>query len=263
MRNEVLHRRRAARSGGSLRIAAFALLGVLTGVGASQAGDLGILDPVTLHGTTGLINTPVADVLPSGTIAFGVSVIDKEWAYHGRIQGKAPSRTDNIHYFLTAGFLPRVEVSVRASYFPDDRLYQDALETGTVDRGASGRILVLPEGKAHPAVAVGGDDVRGTRRFHALYVVGSKTFDVRPGWVKARISAGYGSTALDAENYVLDGGFGGGEVVLSDFLSLALDYDTEKWNTLVRLVAFRHLAARFALLNFEAPAGGLTWTHSF
>ena len=50
---------------------------------------------------------------------------------------------------------------------------------------------------------------------------------------------------------------------LSDTISWGLDFDTEKWNTGIRLVAFRHLAARFVLLNFEAPAGGFTWTHSF
>jgi hypothetical protein len=132
-----------------------------------------------------------------------------------------------------------------------------------VDRGGSGRILLLTEGDWRPALAVGGDDVRGTRRFHALYAVASKTFDLPPKWLQARVSAGYGSTVLDAKQYVLEGGFGGGELVFSDVVSLALDYDSEKWNTLIRLVAFKHLAVRYALLNFEVPAGGLTWTQSF
>lgn len=213
--------------------------------------------PCDLRGMTGLINTPTADVLPSGTVRFGFSLVDKQWAYHAR------GRTDNNHYFLSVGFLPRVEVSVLASYFPHDRLSVFLQGEGTVDRGGSGRILLLNEGKMRPAVAVGIDDARGTRRFHALYVVGSKWFTRDDLPVSARLSAGYGSTALRAKNYILDGVFGGGEVVYRGTASLALDFDTEKWNTSIRLIAFHRLAAHFAFLNFEAPAGGFTWTQSF
>ena len=204
-----------------------------------------------------MVNTPVASVLESGTIGFGFSLVDEQWAYNAR------GRTDNNHYFLTVGFLPRVELTVRASYFPQGTLFQTASEQGTVDRGAGGRILLIPEGERIPALAIGAEDIRGTRRFHSLYAVTTKTVDLPIKNLVARFSAGYGSDALTAKLHVLNGVFGGGEVFLSDTVSWGLDFDTEKWNTVIRLVAFRHLAARFVLLNFEAPAGGFTWTHSF
>lgn len=219
--------------------------------------EQGFLENFGLSGTTGVVNTPVASVLPSGTIGFGFSLIDEQWAYNAR------GRTDNNHYFLTVGFLPRVELSVRISYFPKGKLFQDADREGTADRGGSGRILLLTEGESRPALAIGVDDVRGTRKFHSLYAVGGKTFNLPVDDLAARISVGYGSDALDAKLHVLDGGFGSAELFYSDFLSWGVDYDTEKWNTIFRLVAFRHLAARFVLLNFEAPAGGFAWTQSF
>jgi len=223
---------------------------------AVRAGD-GYVVPNGLRGMSGLINTPTADVLPSGTLRFGFSLVDKQWAYHAR------GFSDNNHYFLSVGFLPRVEVSILASYFPHDKLSKFLEGEGTVDRGGSGRLLLLDEGRTRPAVAVGIDDARGTRRFHALYIVGSKWVRKENLPVEARLSAGYGSTALRAKNHILDGVFGGGEFVVRDAVSLALDYDTEKWNTSIRLIAFHRLAAYFAFLNFEAPAGGFSWTQPF
>jgi len=239
-------------------------LGLLAGRAASASArwgdpppETGYIVPTGLRGMSGLINTPTADVLPSGSIRFGFSLVDKQWAYHAR------GKTDNNHYFLTVGFLPRVEVSILASYFPHDKLSVNLPGEGTVDRGGSGRLLLLDEGRTRPAVAIGIDDARGTRRFHDLYIVGSKWLKKSEIPVSARISAGYGSTLLHAKRHVLDGVFGGGEIVYHDAVSLALDFDTEKWNTSIRLIAFQRLAAHFAFLNFEAPAGGFSWTQRF
>jgi exopolysaccharide biosynthesis protein YbjH len=210
-----------------------------------------------LDGMTGLINTPTADVLPSGGLRVGFSWFDKEWAYY--VRGKS----DNYHYFLTFGFVPRVEVSVRASYFPDDQLDTATNQKGTVDRGGNARVLVLTEKEKRPAVAVGIDDLRGTRRFHSLYAVASKTFTIKPKLLRLRLTGGYASDVLKADDHILDGGFGGAELGVGHFASWALDYDTEKWNTSVRLFAFRRVTAHLALLNFEGLAGGVSWTHQF
>lgn len=228
--------------------------GQWSGAAATEAW----LQAPALHGLTGLINTPTAYTLPSGALRVGVGWYDKDWAYHAR------GLSDNYHYYLTFGFISRVEVSVRASYFPDDAL-RDAGpdEKGTVDRGGSGRIQVLTEARTRPAVAVGVDDVRGTRRFHALYAVGSKTFSAKSDFFRMQVSAGYGSDVVDAKTYVLDGVFGGAELAVGRYGSLALDYDTEKWNTSLRIFVFRHVAASFALLHLESPAGGVSWTHQF
>jgi len=210
----------------------------------------------TLLGTTGLVLTPTADVLPSETILFGLTLTNKTWSYFDR------GDSDNYTYFLTVGFIPRVEISVRATYAPNDRLISDSEYTGTNDRGASGRLLVLTEGDRRPGLAVGIDDVRGTRRFHSLYAVASKGTTVFSGF-RARGSLGYGSDVLNAKNYVLDGVFGGGELRYRDVAGIALDYDTEKWNTSFRLVLFQRLAAYAAFLDFESPSGGISWYQRF
>jgi len=209
-----------------------------------------------LGGTTGLINIPTAEVLPSGTILFGVTVTEKKWAYFDR------GDSDNWNYFFTVGFLPRVELSLRATYAPNDRLYLGAENTGTVDRGVGGRLKIVKEGDLIPALSVGIDDARGTRRFHALYAVGTKGISVGQAG-SLRVTLGYGSDTMDAKNYVLNGAFGGGEFVLGDTFSLAVDHDTEKWNAAARLTLFHHLQATFVLLDFDIPSGGAAWFKRF
>lgn len=210
----------------------------------------------TLLGTTGLIMTPTADVLPSETILFGLTLTNKTWSYFDR------GDSDNYTYFFVVGFLPRVEISIHATYAPNDRLISTGDRQGTNDRGASGRLLLLPEGDRRPGLAVGIDDVRGTRRFHSLYAVTSKGFRLSSDFL-VRGSLGYGSDQLKAQNHVLDGGFGGGEVRYRDVAGIALDYDTEKWNTSFRLVLFQRLAAYAAFLDFESPSGGISWFQRF
>jgi hypothetical protein len=239
------------------RILAVLGAALLATFASTAQADEDYVVPTDLRGMSGLVNIPSADVLPQNAIRFGFSLVDAQWAYGFRDQ------TDNNHYFLSVGFVPRVELSFRATYFPNNRLIAGSAE-GTVDRGGSGRLLVLTEGKKRPAVAVGIHDARGTRRFHSLYIVGSKWVTLRQGVVKTRLSAGYGSTQMEGvHDATLDGLFGGAEIVFSEFVSVALDFDTEKWNTSLRLIAFRHLAAHLAFLNFEAPAGGFSWTQRF
>jgi hypothetical protein len=226
--------------------------------GPAQAGEW--REFPTLYGTSGLIVVPHAYVLDSGTLRFGAEVIDKQWADHPRRASNPGNiRTDNYHYHMAVGFLPRIEAAVRISYFPDDRLSILLPGEGTVDRGASGRVQLLREHTWIPAVAAGMDDLKGTRRFHAFYGVASKTFATPSQFVRVRVSAGYGSTAFDAKVHILNGGFGGGEVIVGNIAAAALDYDTEKWNACLRLFAFGRLAAQFAFLNFEGPAGGISW----
>jgi hypothetical protein len=212
----------------------------------------------TLWGTTGLVNTPTADVLPSDALRFGVMYDDRKWTHDQR------DKSDAYHTYLTVGFVPRVEISLRFTYHPDDFLDEQVTDPGTVDRGANGRLLVLTEGRTRPALAVGIDDVRGTRRFHSLYAVASKWVTSEEALLKLRLSGGYGSAALDTvHERVLNGWFGGGELVYGNFVSAVLDFDTEKWNTSIRLVAFQRLAAQVVLLNLETLSGGVSWTQRF
>lgn len=207
---------------------------------------------LALNGMTGLVNTPTAEVLPDATVRFGASQVDEERAFFGRGQ------MDNRLFFVSIGFLPRTEVSIRATWLPELSLLESR-DTAVVDRLAGGRFLVLAEGRL-PALALGVDDVRGTRLFHSSYAVATKT--LRAGRPCLRASLGYGSRLLEAGDYVLDGTFGGLEASAGPASAL-LDFDTETWNSAARLTAFGRLSVLIALLDLKTPSGGIAWIHRF
>jgi hypothetical protein len=123
--------------------------------------------------------------------------------------------------------------------------------------------MVLPEGRLAPAVAVGIDDVRGTKRFHTLYAVGTKEIPVTRN-AALRVTLGYGSDALKGKHPVLlNGYFGGAEVILARTVSLAVDNDTEKWNLGLRANLLGHLSVSYALLDLDIPAGSVAWLQRF
>lgn len=206
---------------------------------------------VGLGGGSGLINIPSATVLPEGVMRFGFSV------YHARVAYEGRGRSDNEVYHLSFGLFPRVEVSLRATVFPDLRLIEG--DDPTVDRMASGRILLLTEAKHRPALIVGMDDPRGTRRFHALYVAGGKTIPLLDDRLGLRVTGGFGSRALNAMRHILDGGFGGVEVLAGTYGALSLEHDTRKWNVGWGVRIGSRASLRVALLDWETASGGLAW----
>lgn len=206
-----------------------------------------------LNGMTGLVNTPTAEVLADGSVRLSATQVDEKWAFHGR------GRIDNRIFAVTLGFLPRTEVSIRATWLPELSLLE--LQSATVvDRLGAGRLLLLRESGLRPALAVGIDDVRGTRLFHSSYAVATRTLRGRRPVLRA--SVGYGTRILEAGEYVLDGAFGGVEAGWGPASAL-LDFDTEKWNSGARLTAFGRMNVYFALLDLETPSGGLAWIHRF
>jgi hypothetical protein len=244
----LVHRRGGAR----LRLLVSLVLGTaFARPPAAAAGPTG----ASLTGTTGIFNIPTAEVTPEGWFRVGVQRIDSEWAYVERGAG------DNETYFFTVGFLPRVEVSIRATIFSETGFLTEGT-SDAADRLASGRVRVFDEGR-WPALAVGVDDIRGNQRSHALYAVVTKTLEAPAQSLDIRATAGFASTAIEATAYFLDGAFGGVECSLWDRVTLGLEYDTEKWNTGARVVILSGLAAQGVLLHFDTPSGGVSWTHGF
>ncbi len=209
----------------------------------------------SLIGTTGLYNVPTAEVTPEGSFRVGFQQIDADWAYVARGAG------ENSIYFFTVGFLPRLEVSIRATVFSETGFLTEG-ESSAADRVASARVRLLDEGR-WPALAIGADDLRGNRRTHSLYAVVTKTISVPAQSLDIRATAGFGSRAIDATAYVLDGAFGGVECGLWERVTLGLEYDTEKWNTGARVVILSGLAAQGVLLDLDTLSGGVSWTHGF
>ncbi|MDZ4806231.1 MAG: YjbH domain-containing protein [Candidatus Eisenbacteria bacterium] len=215
-----------------------------------------IIEPrASLAGTTGLINTPTPHVALEGTIHVGYSHIPREFAYEGR------GSLRNEYGYLTVGFLPWVEASLRATVLPGEYLIED-VPVDAVDRMGSLRIQ-SPWPGGRTTLGAGVEDIRGTRRFHSLYLVASQSigpgFD-RPG---AEVTLGYGLRSLTAARYLLDGVFGGVQLQLTPWAITMAEYDSEKWNGGVRVIMLSRLSAQLALLNFEELSGGVSWSVRF
>src|SRR5262249_6274385 len=147
------------------------------------------------------------------------------WAYDHR------GTHDNQVFYVTLGFLPRVETALRWTRIPGFHSFQDLAPDSRLvdmDRMASARVALLEPRTLRPGLAVGIEDAQGTRRFHSTYAVTGLPFALlgRP----ARVSAGYGFRLLDAQRRVLDGLFGAAELSPQRWLRTQLEYDSEKWN---------------------------------
>ena len=231
-------------------LAAAAVLAVsLSGAAEARMGNASLL------GTTGLLNIPTADVTPDGSFRIGYNYIDPEWAYVERDSGS------NEIIFFTVGFLPRLEVSIRATVFTETNFLIQG-QRSAADRAFSARVRVLDEGVL-PAIALGIDDARGTKRTHALYAVATKRVFGIGQTLDISATGGFGSKAIEAAHYILDGGFGGLECQFWERLTFGLEYDTEKWNTGARVAVLPGVVVQAVLLDMEGLSGGINWTKGF
>lgn len=207
-------------------------------------------------GMTGFINTPWAGGLPDRSIELGCGSVPKEASWDGR--GQYP----NEPWHLTIGLLPRVEVALRFTRVPglvtlnpdpDNELTTDT------DHMASGRLTLLTPKQGRPGVAVGIEDVEGTRRFHATYVVAGLPFAILS--VQNRFSLGYAPSVLTAARHVLEGGFGAFEVSPWRAVAARVEYDTEKWNAGIGVGLKYGLRLRASALDLKSLSFGASWYH--
>lgn len=209
---------------------------------------------VSFGGTTGFINTPWAGVMTDQAFEAGYVHVPAKWAFDQR------GRHDNEIAYMALGLLPRVEVDARITVFPGLRTFQefvpDTRLTDT-DYAASARVSLLEPRDGRPGVAVGVDDVRGTRRFHSEYVVAG--LPARILQVQGRFSLGYAFRIFTATNYTLDGVFGAAEVSPWRHVAGQLEYDSEKWNVALAIPTAYGLRLRAALLNLTTPSVGVGW----
>lgn len=66
---------------------------------------------MSLIGTTGLVDIPTTHVIPDGKVAFGTGYTDRKYSVH------SPEYTQ-VAYYITVGYLPFLEVSLRVTNFP-------------------------------------------------------------------------------------------------------------------------------------------------
>jgi hypothetical protein len=216
----------------------------------------GPIDWVSLNGTTGFINTPWAGGIKDRGIELGYSHIPKSWSYSSRGQHA------NEPWTLTLGLIPRIEIGLRFTRIPGLPYAPPGVEskiTTDTDHMASGRLTLLTARPGRPGLAVGVDDVEGTRRFHSSYVVAGLPFAILRS--QSRLSLGYAPRVFTATRHVLDGGFGAFEISPWRAVAARIEYDTEKWNVGIGVGLLRGLRLRAAALNLEKLSVGVGWYH--
>ena len=210
---------------------------------------------VSLTGMTGFVNTPWAGVMGDQEAEFGYNKIPEEAAYQFR--GVHPNEV----YYAALGFLPRTEVGLRWTVVPGARPFiDDVPESKTVeaDRMFSARFEVLEARPLRPGLAIGVEDLRGTRKYHSTYVVGGMPFEISR--LQNRVTVGYAPRVFDrASRRTLDGLFGAFEVTSWRTVAATVEYDTEKVNAMLGINLGFGLRARMAMLDLEHLAVGAGW----
>jgi hypothetical protein len=206
---------------------------------------------------TGFVNTPWAGVLADRRLEAGYSHLPLEWAYDHR------GTNDNEVYYVTLGFLPRTELSVRWTVIPGLRSFEDDVpesELTDTDYMASGRLCLVPPRTNRPGLAVGIEDAKGTRRFHSTYAVAGLPWRIQQ--VQGRLSMGYALDAFEAGRRTLLGTFGAFEFSPWRYLAAQLEYDTEKWNLGLAVPAPHGIRFRAAWLHLQSLSVGVGFGHS-
>jgi hypothetical protein len=186
-----------------------------------------------------------------GTLAVGVNVVDRR--YHGN-DGVGYDQHAALVEFASVGFLPFVEIGLRLTRMTG--IPRQALG----DRMVSVRVRLIKEGTDVPAVVVGAHDLVGTRRFHTVYAVASKSV-ATPLVGTVGLHLGYGGDPLSLRRHAsgLTGAFGGVSVAPSRWASLFAEYDTERVNAGARLRVWR-FALLAAAQNMDGFSAGVSYT---
>jgi exopolysaccharide biosynthesis protein YbjH len=223
---------------------------------ASETGVRPTLPRVSLTGMTGFINTPWCGVMSDRGVEVGYNRIPKEAAYDHR------GTHANDVYYAALGFLPHLEAGLRWTVIPGLRAFTDVVPDSRLtdsDRMLSGRLELLPATPRRPGLAIGVEDAVGTRRFHSTYAVTGIPFAYPP--LNGRVSLGYAPRVFKrAGGRTLDGAFGALEASPWRPVAVALEYDTEKWNTALGIDLGFGFRARAALLGGRHASFGAGWS---
>jgi exopolysaccharide biosynthesis protein YbjH len=212
---------------------------------------------VSWTGMTGFVNTPWCGVMPDRTVELGYSRIPRPVAYDHRGEHR------NDVYYVTLGFLPRVEAGLRWTVIPGLKSFSAEVPESRLtdsDRMLSSRLAVLEPGPGRPGLALGIEDAIGTKRFHSTYIVGGIPIENRA--LQCRFSLGYAARIFMASRRTLDGVFGAIELSPWRPVAGAIEHDTEKWNASLGVDLVLGLRARLSLLDLRHPSAGLGWLRS-
>lgn len=205
---------------------------------------------LSMSGTSGMLMTPTPRLIEDRELVVGASFVDKKWAVNNR------GKYDNLAYFVTLGYLPRLEVSLRLTVLPGSRFVPGAAERSIKDRMVSVKALFIREKGPRPSLALGSEDLTGTRRYHTLFAVMGKHLGLGAAGEFA-FHAGAGVGWVDAENHPLDGVFGGISKRLWRGGEVLAEYDTDKVNVGLGVEPLRYIRVVLSALKLESFAGSV------
>lgn len=207
----------------------------------------------TIYGVTGIIKTPDAYTVDNGKCVIGCGYFQD---YHQKPNTLYHQWTVNFNI----GFFPRFEMGVRLAIFPgqqgDNKIYN-----ASFDRILHGKFIVFKEKKIFPQIAVGMQDIVGTRYHNSTYLVVSKSIKIKELF-SFLLNFGYGSKINDlvfgdASNHHFIGFFGGTEIGFKKRIYLMAEYDARDFNAGLKVIIFNWLNFNVSYLKMKALSAGM------
>ena len=156
----------------------------------------GSLYAQSLSGSTGLVTIPTADMPQDGEISFGASLRNK------KNNVRYPDKYHQIAFYISLGYLPFLEVSVRIT-----RQLNYPGKQALGDRMPSIRLRFVKEKEYLPSLVLGAHDFMwafgGTDAIHynAFYAVAAKHFNFSDRGIDLGTHIGYGLKLMKAAHY--------------------------------------------------------------
>lgn len=202
-------------------------------------------------GTTGLLNTPSAEMNETGRLMVGGNYLHEHMT---------PFNYPTGNYFADLTFFSFLELTYREtllkrSYMTSKPKYQQQ------DRSISIKVQPLPEGKWWPALAIGANDpIRSLGRNYYRSIYGVLTKHFLFGQHQLGVTVGYqGWTGK--ENPLNNGVFGGitYRPAFCPQVCLTAEYDTREVNMGVTAQLWNHVSLYAFTGGFECIAGGVRY----
>ncbi len=207
----------------------------------------------SLSGLSGLFNIPTADLIGDTNINIGANYLERNHLKYGG------GKKDVIAPFVTIGFLPFLEVSIRIT-----RQLNYVGESHVMDRMFSGKLKFIEEGRYLPSITLGLHNPYstdpGAKHFTSTYIVLSKNLYFDSFFNNMHFTLGYGSDIIKAADYQYIGLFGGMSLKVFDLIELIGEYDAERFNTGIRLTLFNHIKLLGGFMDLKHFSGGAAFS---
>lgn len=217
-------------------------------------------------GTTGLLNSPSADMQEDKTVMIGGNFLNDKITPDG-----FPYNTYN--YFLNITFLPFLEMAYTCTLFKATDSFVSWKKGKFVnqDRSFSFRLRLLQERKYLPAVVFGSNDLytqsgggsilsegSGNQYFSRFYLAFTKYVDVLPGEkIGLHVAYLYNRRSSNHLN-----GFSGGisyQPSVVPGLNVVVQYDAKTFCIGANYLLFKHVFAQALLQNGKYFSGGIAY----